>query len=441
LRRTTAPHEGRTAGMTAHSDDPHHARVPRSRSLIPGVPAVLQLHNFRRFWIASLISNCGSWLQTVAAGYLVFHLTHSPGMVGALSLVSRGPSFVLSISGGKLADRFDRRRIGRWTFALQGLAAAGMAVMSLLGLLSVPVIFALTFALGVGFALGLPAILALVPALVPPGQFEQAVALNAAGVNVARLAGPAVGGVLLALVGATLCFGLNAFSFLALILVLLWVHVRPSGSRPTFVSTRLALRFAWGDVAIRRLLVSMAMFAALAAPIQELAPVIAHQLGAGATGLGLLLGAMGGGALIGAWVLDRLQARGLTRGAAVALATVMFAVMMSGVAVAPNFALGLVAMALCGAFWIWMFILINTSIQLRAPRSMVGRMLGFYQLAVIGPIAIGSLLAGLWAEVVGIRWSLATCALLLALWGAWTIRHPTHEIDGGRAPEPDGAAA
>ncbi len=405
--------------------------------MVPGVPTVLQLQNFRRFWIASLISNCGSWLQAVAAGYLVFHLTHSPGMVGALSLVSRGPSFVLSISGGKLADRFDRRRIGRWTFALQGVSAGGMAVMSLLGLLTVPVIFVLTFALGVGFALGLPAMLALVPALVPPEQFEQAVALNAAGVNVARLAGPAIGGVLLALLGATWCFGLNAFSFLALILVLFWVHVRPSGPRPALVSTRAALRFAWADCAIRRLLLDIAVFAALAAPIQELAPVIAHQLGAGATGLGLLLGAMGGGALVGAWILDRLQAHGLTRGAAIALATVMFAVMMTGVAAAPGLAWGLVAMALCGAFWIWMFILINTSIQLRAPRSMVGRMLGFYQLAVIGPIAIGSLAAGLWAEVVGIRWSFATCAVLLALWGAWTIRHPVHEIDGGRAPDPD----
>jgi predicted MFS family arabinose efflux permease len=278
--------------------------------------------------------------------------------------------------------------------------------------------------------------LALVPALVPPEQFEQAVALNAAGVNVARLAGPAIGGILLALVGATWCFGLNALSFLALILVLLWVHVRPTGGRASLVSTRVAMRFAWGDAALRRLLWAIAVFAALAAPIQELAPVIAHALGAGATGLGLLLGAMGGGALVGAWVLDRLQAHGLTRGAAIWIATVAFAVMMMGVAAAPSFGLGLLAMALCGAFWIWMFILINTSIQLRAPRSMVGRMLGFYQLAVIGPIAIGSLAAGLWAEEVGIRWSFATCAALLLGWGAWMARRPVAAIDGGRAPEP-----
>jgi MFS family permease len=419
------------------SDDSRPPDLPRSRSLMPGVPTVLQLRDFRQFWIASLISNCGSWLQTVAAGFLIYHLTHSPGMVGVLSLVSRGPAFLFSTSGGKLADRFDRRRIGRWTFALQGVAAGGMAVASLIGALSVGVIFVLTFALGVGFALGLPAMLALVPALVPPEQFEQAVALNAAGVNVARLAGPAIGGVLLSLVGATWCFGVNALSFVALIAVLFWVHVREMGPRPAGVSTRFALRFARHDPAIRRLLIGMTIFAALAAPIQELAPVIAHTLGQGAAGLGLLLGAMGGGALVGAWVLDRLQAHGLTRGSAIPLGTVGFAVMMFGVAIAPSFALGLLAMALCGAFWIWIFILANTSIQLRSPRSMVGRMLGLYQLVVIGPIAVGSLVAGLWAEVVGIRWSFATCAVLLMAWGIWTVRRRVPEIDGGRAPEPE----
>jgi len=428
------------ADVTTEPDDPHHAKVPRSRSLAPGVPSVLQVRDFRQFWIASLISNCGSWLQTVAAGYLVFHITHSPGMVGALALVSRGPAFVLSTSGGKLADRFDRRAVGRWTFLVQGVAAGAMAVASLMGVLNVGVIFVLTFALGCGFALGLPAVLALVPALVPVEQFEQAVALNAAGVNVARLAGPALGGVLLSVVGATWCFGLNAFSFLALVAVLSWVQLRPTEIRAQRVSTGRALRFGWADPAIHRLLIGIAVFACLAAPIQELVPVMAHTLGAGALGLGAMLGAMGGGALVGAWVLDRLQAWGVTRGRAIGIATVAFSVTMIVLSASPTFWFGLVAMAFCGAFWIWMFILINTSIQLRSPRSMVGRMLGFYQLAVIGPIAVGSLAAGLWAEVVGIRWSFATCAVILAAWGVWTLRRPVAEIDDGRAPEPEDVA-
>ncbi len=409
--------------------------TPRRQSGMRGVPSVLQLRGFRQFWIASLISNCGSWLQTVAAGYLVYHLTHSPGVVGALALVSRGPAFALSTLGGSLADRFNRRLVVQWTFALQAFAAAGMAVMAFFGHLTVPVIFALTFALGVGFALGLPGVLALVPALVPRRYFTDAVSLNAAGVNVARLVGPAIGGVLLSLVGPTWCFGINAFSFAALIIVLVWVRLRDIGPRSSGVSTRSAIRFARHDPALRRLLVSMALFAAFAAPIQELAPVIAHVLGAGATGLGFLLGAMGAGGILGAWILNHLMGRGLPRGVAITRATLFFACMMGVLSVVPTFAFGFVVMALCGVFWIWMFILINTSIQLRAPRTMTGRMLGLYQLVVVGPIAIGALGAGLWAEVVGIRWGFATCAAFLVVWGLWMLAHPVAEIDAGRAED------
>lgn len=400
------------------------------------IPGVLRIPGFRRFWLASLASNCGSWLQVVAAGWLILRLTGSPAAVGALALVSRGPAFLLSTLGGQLADRFDRRAIGIWTFAVQGLASAAMALLSALGLLSVWVIYALTFALGVGFALGLPAILATVPALVPPDRLSQAVSLNAAGINVARFLGPAIGGGLFAWLGPTWCFAVNATSFLALIVVLGRVDLREHGTRGRGVAMRAALAVARHDPAMRRLLLGMAGFAAFASPIQELAPVVAERLGAGPGGLGILLGAMGGGALLGAWLLERLHARGLGRGTALPLATLVFGVGMVVLAGAPVLLAGIAAMAFCGAFWIWLFIATNTAVQLRSPLSMVGRMLGLYQLAVIGPIALGSLGAGVLADVVGIRWSLAACAAVLIAAGAWGLANPVPEIDGGRAPEP-----
>lgn len=400
------------------------------------VPGVLRVSGFRRVWLASLASNCGSWLQVVAAGWLVLQLTGSPTAVGALALVARGPAFLLSTLGGQLADRYDRRRIGMVTFALQGLAGAGMALLSGLGMLTTPTIFALTFALGVGFALGLPAMLALIPALVPATQLSQAVSLNAAGINVARLAGPAIGGIVFDVLGPTWCFGLNALSFVALIVALATVQPRRPERAPSRAGMRDALAVARRDPAIRRLLVGMTVFAALASPIQELAPVVADLLDAGPRGLGLLLGAMGGGALVGAWLLERLQGRGLPRGTALPLATAAFGGGMAGLAAAPAFAPAVVAMAACGAFWIWMFIATNTSIQLRAPSSMVGRMLGLYQLSVVGPIALGSLGAGVLADLVGIRASLATCAAALLAYGLWGLRNRVPEIDAGRAPEP-----
>ena len=400
------------------------------------IPSVLRIPGFRRFWLASLASNCGSWLQVVASGWLILQLTGSPTAVGALAVVARGPAFALSTFGGQLADRFDRRAIGIWTFAVQGVAAVAMAVLSGMGLLGVWSIYALTFALGVGFALGLPAILALVPALVPAERLSQAVSLNAAGINVARFLGPAVGGGLFVTLGPTWCFAVNAVSFLALIGVLMRAHLREHGTRGRGVPMRVALAVARHDPAIRRLLIGMAGFAAFASPIQELAPVVAERLGTGPGGLGVLLGAMGAGALPGAWLLERLHAGGLRRGVALPLATTVFGAGMAGVAVAPSLPVAIAAMAFCGAFWIWLFIATNTAVQLRAPLSMVGRMLGLYQLAVIGPIAIGSLGAGVLADLVGIRWSLAACAAVLVAAGAWGLAHPVAEIDAGRAPEP-----
>lgn len=410
------------------------------REMAP-IPSVLRIPGFRRFWLASLASNCGSWLQIVASGWLILRLTGSPAAVGALALVARGPAFVLSTFGGQLADRYDRRVIGIWTFALQGVAAAGMAVMSALGVLGVWVIYVLTFALGVGFALGLPAILATVPALVPAERLSQAVSLNAAGINVARFAGPAIGGGLFAWLGPTWCFAVNATSFLALIWVLARVDLREHGTRGRGVAMRAALSVARHDPGIRRLLLGMTGFAAFASPIQELAPVVAERLGAGPGGLGILLGAMGGGALLGAWLLERLHARGLRRGTALPLATMVFGVGMLALSAAPVLAAGIAAMAFCGAFWIWLFIATNTAVQLRSPLSMVGRMLGLYQLAVIGPIALGSLGAGILADLVGIRWSLAACAAVLVAAGGWGLAHPVPEIDAGRAPDPVSPAA
>lgn len=382
-------------------------------------------------WFASLASNCGSWLQVIAAGWMILTLTGSPAAVGALALVARGPAFVLSTLGGQLADRFDRRWVGITTFGLQGVASGAMALLAYTGHLTPTIIFVLTGALGIGFALGLPAMLALIPALVPREQLPGAVALNAAGINVARLAGPAIGGVLFDVAGPTWCFGINALSFVWLIVALLVVRPR-SPERTGQVGMRQALAVAVRDPGIRRLLLGMTMFALCASPIQELAPVVADRLDAGPRGLGFLLGAMGGGALVGTWMLARLHGRGVGRAVSLPMATVACAGGMVVVALSTWLWLTLAAMAFCGAFWIWMFIDTNTAIQLRAPVPMVGRMLGLYQLAVVAPIALGAAGAGLVAEWWGVRAGLLLGAIVLLAWGVAWIRRPVRDIDGGR---------
>ena len=135
---------------------------PILRRVIP-VPEVLRVRAFRDVWLASLASNAGSWLQIVASGWLILQATDSPAAVGALALVTRAPAIVLSTYAGHLADRFDRRMVGIWTFLLQGVAAAVLAVITWADGVNVPAIYVLTFLVGTGFALGLPAMLALIP--------------------------------------------------------------------------------------------------------------------------------------------------------------------------------------------------------------------------------------------------------------------------------------
>jgi MFS family permease len=417
-----------------------------------GVPEVLRVPAFRNVWLASLASNAGSWLQVVAAGWLILDLTGSPAAVGALALVMRGPALLLSTYAGGLADRMDRRLLGAVTFVVQGVAAGALAILTWADLATPAVVYLLTFALGIGFALGLPAMLVLVPALVPPPRLPQAVSLNAAGINVARAVGPSVGGVLLATLGAAACFALNAVSFLALVVALVTLprEARPAGRRVR-LGLRPALRHAARHPGARRLLIGMTLFAGLAAPVQELAPVVVEHLGAGPGALGLLLGAMGAGALVGAWLLDRLGRGGYPRHHALPTATTLFAAGALVVAFSPWVVLTALAMAFCGCFWIWLFAATNTAIQLGSPPGLLGRMLGLYQLSVIGPIALGSLAAGAVAQLIGIRWSLALCAALLGGWGLWSLTHLVPEIDApapsagperaAEAPAPRGAPA
>ena len=295
-------------------------------------------------------------------------------------------------------------------------------------MVGVPVIFASTIIIGVGFSVGLPSVLALVPALVPVGRLQDAVALNAVGINVARMVGPMIGGVVLATVGAAWCFALNALSFLALVLALSVIPRLDQGARRP-QPLRAALRYAFTDAAARRLQGGMALFMVFAGPVQELSPVVAHRVQGGPVTLGLLLGAMGGGALLGAWLLTSLSHRGMPRHVSIPIATVAFAAGLALVAISPWKWLAITGMLIAGAFWIWMPTVTNAAIQMSSPSELLGRMLGFYQLSVIAPIALGSVLFGWLADAVGIGWSLGIAALLLFAWGAWSAMHPVAEID------------
>ena len=393
-----------------------------------GIPSVLRIPVFRRVWFASVASNGGTWLQAVAAGWLVWELTGSAVVVGALALAYRAPALLFSTWGGKIADRHDWRAVGIITFLVQALGALALAILFWTGHITVPVIFAATIVIGIGFAFGLPSVLALVPALVPVGRLQDAVALNAVGINVARMVGPMIGGVVLAFAGAAWCFLLNAVSFLALVIALALIPRLNQGSRVP-KRPRAAVSYVVHDRAARRLLVGMSVFMLFAGPVQELAPVVVQRVGGGPVALGLLLGAMGTGALMGAWALTTLSGRGLPRHISISVATLGFGLALGVVAVSPWLGLTIAGMVVAGGFWIWLPTLTNAAIQMSSPSELLGRMLGFYQLSVIAPIAVGSVVFGWIAQRIGIGWSLGVATLCLVGWGAWTLFNPVPEID------------
>ncbi len=353
-------------------------------------------------------------------------------LVGALALATRAPSILLAPLAGALADRYDRQRVAIAANGVQALAAGVLAVLAGLGLAGPAAILGLTLLLGIGFALGLPAQLALIPALAPPERLSQAVSLNSAGINIARLAGPALGGAVLATAGATTSFAINAVSFGVVMVALATIRPRPTApSRSASIGE--GFRYAFADPPMRRLLIGMAVFTGLASSVQELAPVITERLGAGPVGLGLLLGAMGGGALVGVVVLEVVVGRLISRERALPLATASFGALMVALAFAPNFAVGMLVVAAAGGFWIWMFAGTNTGVQLRSPSDMVGRMLGMYQLAVIAPFAVGPILIGGIAQWLGIGPALIAGAIGLIAWGIWSFLVPPRGV-GTRPP-------
>ncbi len=392
------------------------------------LPEPLRHRAYRGWWAAAQTSNAGTWMQQVAAAWLILDLTGSAAMVGVLGLAQRGPSLVLTPLAGRLADRHDRRTVLARANLLQLAAAAGLALCAAAGGLGPELLIGLSLAAGVGQALASPAQLATVSSLVPRDALQAAVSLNSLGFNLARVIGPAAAGLLLLAGGATVCFAVNALSFVAPTVVALRLPVTSAGARHGDATIGGALRHVRASRALRRLIVGCGVFTFLAAPLTVLMPVYARSLDAGPDGLGALLGAFGAGAAAGAIAGLRL-ARRQPRHRVIPLAMVAFAVFDAAAALAPTWTVAMPACALAGASWLTVFTLTNSSIQLIAPDRLRGRLLALYLWALVGPMAVSGVALGWVAGFAGIRAGLVLCALPLAAYGAWSVARPVPEID------------
>jgi len=360
--------------------------------------APLRSTAFARFWTAQFTSNIGSWMQTVAAQWVMTSLTSSALLLSAIPAAASIPVLLLAVPAGTLGDLVDRRRL---ILAAQGtmlLAAVALAVVSAAGLLTPLVLIGLLFVIGIGGAASAPTWQTVQPELVPPADRAQAIALGSVNQNLARAVGPAIGGVLLAVTSAAVVFLANAVSFLA-VLGAVAVTALPA-RRSTLprehatAAVRAGGRFVGNSPTLLALIARSIAFVFLAGALWALLPLVARQrLGLGSAGYGLLLGCVGVGA-VGAATFGPALRRRLAPRAIYALACLMVAVAAGLLAVTHSVAIAAVALIAAGAAWITGLGLLGGAYQGELPAWVKARGVSYYLVAFQGANGIGALLLG-----------------------------------------------
>ena len=380
---------------------------------------------FRSLWIATVASNIGTWLQSVGAAWLMTSLSPSAAMVALVQAATSLPMFLLSLPAGALADVVDRRRLLLVTQTWMTLAAAGLSVTTSAGRIGPWSLLLFTALLGFGAALNQPAWQSIIPEIVPREDLPAAISLGSVGFNLARAAGPALGGLLVAAAGAEVNFLLNALSFLGVLLVLFrWERPPGTSVLPAerfFGAMRTGVRYVRHSPDVLAVIVRGAVFVTCASSLWALLPLVAKNLGQGAGGYGLLLAALGAGAVAGAFVLPRLNRSGSTD-VVVAMATLVFAGGVLALGYVRTFWLLFAAMLAAGAAWLSLLSSLNVAIQTLVPSWVRGRALSVYMLFIFGGLAGGSALWGAVAERIGIPLALLLSAAGLVLGLLLTFR-------------------
>jgi predicted MFS family arabinose efflux permease len=387
---------------------------------------------FAEMWSAQFVSNVGSWMQTVAAQWLMLTLTSSATYVALVQSAASLPIVLFALVAGAAGDLVDRRRFLLAAQFLMLVAAGVLGGLALAGLVTPWLLLALIFAVGTGAALTAPTWQVLQPELVAPEEREQAISLGAVNQNLARAVGPAIGGIILAATNAGTVFLINAATFLAVIFVILWwrstrtVHTLPREHVGSAI--RAGGRYVAASPALRAILLRTAVFIFFASAIWALLPLTANdQLHLGSGGYGLLLGCVGIGAVAGAALLPRLRLRispsGLLTAGSLGLAVV--ALLLGSVHVTALIA---VALILGGLAWILALSSLNSLYQLTLPGWVKARGMSFYLIVFQGGNAVGSAVMGITAERAGLSPTLLIAAAGLALGPLLAFRYRFQSI-------------
>ena len=388
---------------------------------------VLRQRPFGIYFLGSSLSSIGTWFQNIAAGLLVYELTRSTLLVGAVNFAQFIGSVLLASVAGGAADRYDRRRLLMVSQAGAAVVGAALAVVTLLGAVTPAIVIAASLLLGFALAFMVPALLALVPLLVADEDLDAAVALNSVSFNLARAIGPVLGALVVARAGYGVAFALNAVSFLAFIGALALVAPRPqrrvSGARPKLAQT---IRLVRGVPAWWAVLVATVVISTSTDPVNTLTPELALDVFGGAElDAGLLVGAFGVGATLTALVFGEWVRR---RRRALPGAMLVQGAGMLVVGLAPVFSVALAGMALSGAGFIAGITRATVRLQSEVPDLQRGRVMALWSVAFVGTRPLASLLSGGIAEVADARVGavvLALPVLVVAPWVARQLDRPT----------------
>jgi MFS family permease len=370
---------------------------------------------FALFWWASLASSFGSMIQTVGASWLMATIAPSPAMVALVQTASTLPYFFLSLLAGALADTRDRRAIMLASQVLALSASVALAAVALADGITPAVLLGLTFLIGCGAALFAPAWQASIGDQVPRTQIAPAVMANAVGFNLARSLGPAIGGVIVAALGAAAAFIVNAVSYVGIIATLAWWRPQRARSElpPEPLGTAIAagLRYVGLSPHLLAILVRCVLYTIPIVAVPALMPIVARDLlGGGAPTFGLLLGGFGVGAMLGALSSAALRHR-FSSDALLRLLSALACVAVIGIGQSRWAALTLLAHVLAGSVWTLAFANFNIAVQLSSPRWVMGRMLATYQTIAFASMALGSWGWGEFASAAGVREALTVAGL------------------------------
>lgn len=374
----------------------------------------LRVPMFRNLLMADLVSDVGTFMQGVGAAWLMVSGGAGPLLVALTQTASAVPFFLLALPAGALGDIFDRRKLIITTEVWMASVAAAIAALTLLHWMTPWMLLLLTLALSIGDALEAPTWRAILPEVVPPEDLLPAVALNGIEFNLARAVGPALGGFLIAAAGVGAAFTLNAFSFLAV----LWVIVRWRRSerrrdlpRETMTGAiREAFRYTRNTPNMLTVLGRIAVIMFFASPFWALLPTVAHQLRQSASLYGLLLAVFGGGAILGALVLQRTQSF-LSVDVMLAIGSTIFATCLWATAMFKSIVLLCLAVALGGAAWTAVMSLMTTVMQNIAPDWVRARATAMFMLVYMGAWAGGSAFWGYLAAHRGTHFALVIAAV------------------------------